>query len=184
MTRESARGASVGIGLPGDAVTKSLGTILAGEGPQGEAREGPGNSAARTRARPLIHGGSVPPSLAPQVPGNPMPAEALVTCNACGSGDIQVFYRVKNVPAHSCLMLSSREEALAFPRGDIELGFCQGCGFIGNVRFDPGLNRYSAAYEETQAYSPRFLKFLDEVWQEQIARFGLAPGMTALDIGS
>jgi hypothetical protein len=94
-----------------------------------------------------------------------------------------MFYRVQDVPAHSCLMLSSRQEALAFPRGDIELGFCNGCGFIGNVRFDPGLNRYSASYEETQAYSPRFLRFLDEMWEEQIARFGLGPGMTALEIG-
>ncbi len=104
-------------------------------------------------------------------------------CNACGGSDVQIFYRVQGVPAHSCLMLSSREEALAFPRGDIELGFCRGCGFIGNVRFDSRLNRYSAAYEETQAYSPRFLRFLDEVWGDQIERFGLGPGMTALEIG-
>ncbi|HEV2442430.1 MAG TPA: class I SAM-dependent methyltransferase [Steroidobacteraceae bacterium] len=106
-----------------------------------------------------------------------------MSCNACGSPDIQTFYRVDQVPAHSCLMLSSREEALAFPRADIELGFCRTCGFIGNVRFDPRLNEYSAAYEETQAYSPRFLQFLDEVWDDQIARFGLGPGMTALEIG-
>ncbi|HEV2270525.1 MAG TPA: class I SAM-dependent methyltransferase [Steroidobacteraceae bacterium] len=79
--------------------------------------------------------------------------------------------------------MSSREEARAFPRGDIELGFCRTCGFIGNVSFDPALQRYSAAYEETQAYSPRFLKFLDEVWDDQIERFGLGPGMTALEIG-
>jgi hypothetical protein len=97
--------------------------------------------------------------------------------------DIQVFYKVQDVPAHSCLMLRSREEALAFPRGDIELGFCRGCGFIGNTRFDPALNRYSALYEETQAYSPRFLRFLDEVWDDQIERFELGPGMTALEIG-
>jgi SAM-dependent methyltransferase len=102
---------------------------------------------------------------------------------ACGGGDIQLFYQVKDVPVHSCLMLSSREEALAFPRGEIELGFCRGCGFIGNVRFDPALNQYSAAYEETQAYSPRFLKFLDEIWDDQIERFELGPGMTALEIG-
>ena len=106
-----------------------------------------------------------------------------MSCQACNGDDIQIFYRVKGVPAHSCLMMSSREEALAFPRGDIELGFCRTCGFIGNVRFDPGLERYSAAYEETQAYSPRFLKFLDEVWDDQIERFGLGPGMTALEIG-
>ena len=119
--------------------------------------------------------------LGPQ--GSSVRSEVPLSCNACGSNDVHIFYRVRGVPAHSCLMLSSREEALAFPKGDIELGFCRGCGFIGNVRFDAGLNRYSAAYEETQAYSPRFLQFLDEVWDDQIARFELGPRMTALEIG-
>ena len=96
---------------------------------------------------------------------------------------MRTFYRVRNVPAHSCLIFSSRQEALAFPRGDIELAFCGGCGFIGNVSFDPALERYSAAYEETQAFSPRFLRFLDEIWDDQIARFELGPGMAALEIG-
>ncbi|HJS89095.1 MAG TPA: class I SAM-dependent methyltransferase [Steroidobacteraceae bacterium] len=116
-------------------------------------------------------------------PMSSIAAEGTPACHACGGGDIQVFYRVKDVPAHSCLMFDTREEALAFPRGDIELGFCRGCGFIGNVRFDAGLHRYSPAYEETQAFSPRFQRFLDEVWDDQIERFGLAPGMTALEIG-
>ncbi len=107
----------------------------------------------------------------------------MTRCNCCGGTDVRIFYRVEDVPAHSCLMLSSQEEARAFPRGDIELGFCGGCGFIGNVRFDPALERYSAAYEETQAYSPRFLRFLDEIWDDQIARFELGPGMAALEIG-
>src|SRR6185437_7186659 len=113
----------------------------------------------------------------------PLTREAPLSCRACGGGDIRIFYRVQDVPAHSCLMLSSRQEALEFPRGDIELGFCGGCGVIGNVRVDPALERYSAAYEETQAYSPRFLRFLDEVWDDQIERFELGPGMTALEIG-
>jgi SAM-dependent methyltransferase len=130
-----------------------------------------------------VHGATVPASLAAQPQEKLLPGESAPMCQACGSGDIQIFYRVEGVPAHSCLMLSSREEAQAFPRGDIELGFCRGCGFIGNVRFDPGLNRYSADYEETQAYSPRFLRFLDQVWAQQIERFGLGPGMTALEIG-
>ena len=130
-----------------------------------------------------LHGASVPASLAPRASGNPLPDTRLPACQACGSGDLQIFYRMEDVPAHSCLMLSSREEALAFPRGDIELGFCRGCGFIGNVRFDLALNRYSAAYEETQAYSPRFMRFLDEVWDDQIDRFERGPGMTALEIG-
>jgi hypothetical protein len=80
-------------------------------------------------------------------------------------------------------LLPTRAQALAFPRGDLELVFCQDCGFIGNARFDVRLNQYSAAYEETQAFSPRFLKFLDEICRDQIAKFGLRPGITALEIG-
>lgn len=108
---------------------------------------------------------------------------AAVPCQACGGTALESFYELNNVPAHSCLLLPTRAEALAFPRGDIELVFCRNCGFIGNARFDIGLNQYSAAYEETQAFSPRFLKFLDEICHDQIAKFGLSPGMTALEIG-
>ena len=104
-------------------------------------------------------------------------------CQACGGTAVESFYELNNVPAHSCLLLPTRAEALAFPRGDLELVFCHDCGFIGNARFDIGLNRYSAAYEETQAFSPRFLKFLDEICHDQIRKFALGPGMTALEIG-
>ena len=108
---------------------------------------------------------------------------ATLPCQACGGAALESFYELRDVPAHSCLLLPTRKEALAFPRGDLELVFCHDCGFIGNARFDIGLNQYSAAYEETQAFSPRFLQFLDQLCRDQIGRFGLAPGVTALEIG-
>ena len=80
-------------------------------------------------------------------------------------------------------MLPTREQALAFPRGDIELAFCRTCGFIGNTRFDPGLHHYSPDYEETQGYSGRFMRFLDELCEDQIAKHDLRPGRVALEIG-
>jgi hypothetical protein len=104
-------------------------------------------------------------------------------CQACGGTALESFYELRGVPAHSCLLLPTRKEALTFPRGDLELVFCHECGFIGNARFDVGLNQYSAAYEETQAFSPRFLEFLDQLCRDQIGKFGLAPGVTALEIG-
>jgi hypothetical protein len=111
------------------------------------------------------------------------PEAAIAHCQSCGSRALESFYELNDVPAHSCLLLPTRTEALAFPRGDLELVFCHDCGFIGNTRFDIGLNQYSAAYEETQAFSPRFLQFLDEICRDQIGRFRLAPGVTALEIG-
>jgi SAM-dependent methyltransferase len=105
-----------------------------------------------------------------------------VTCRACGSAQVRAFYAVADIPVHSCLMVNTRAEALAFPRGDLELGFCGACGFIQNNRFDPTPQHYSPAYEETQAFSPRFMRFVDEICDDQNAKYRLA-GKTALEIG-
>ena len=79
-------------------------------------------------------------------------------------------------------MLDSREAALAFPRGDLELGFCEDCGFIQNLLFDPSVQHYSTDYEETQVFSPRFQRFVDEICDDQHRKYDLA-GKTALEIG-
>ena len=103
-------------------------------------------------------------------------------CAACESARLRSFYRVDNIPVHSCLMLDTREAALAFPRRDLELGFCESCGFIQNVLFDPHVQSYSPAYEETQIFSPRFQQFVEEICDDQDRKYGLA-GKTALEIG-
>jgi SAM-dependent methyltransferase len=84
-------------------------------------------------------------------------------CRICGANTVSAFYHVKNVPVHSCLLLSSRDEAVAFPRRDIRLGFCASCGFISNIIFDPQMMRYSMGYEEQQSFSPRFNAFAREL---------------------
>jgi SAM-dependent methyltransferase len=56
-------------------------------------------------------------------------------------------------------LLSSPEEARAYPRGDIRLGVCETCGFVFNTAFDPGKTEYSGRYEETQAFSGTFNAF-------------------------
>jgi SAM-dependent methyltransferase len=79
-------------------------------------------------------------------------------------------------------MLDDPAAARAFPQGELDLAFCPDCGFLWNRAFDAGLQHYSPAYEETQAYSPRFLAFLDELCDDQGCRYALA-GRTALEIG-
>ena len=105
-----------------------------------------------------------------------------VRCRACGSARVLPFYAVTGIPVQSCLMVDDREAALAFPKGDLELGCCADCGFIQNNRFDPGLVDYSPAYEETQAFSPRFMRFVDEIVDDQQRKYDLS-GKTALEIG-
>ncbi len=103
-------------------------------------------------------------------------------CQACGSTDLDVFFEVGKVPVHSCLMLKSREKALAFPTGDLAIGVCNDCGFIQNTDFDPSVHNYSPDYEETQGFSPRFRDFQTELCVAQDAKYDLSD-KTVLEIG-
>jgi SAM-dependent methyltransferase len=94
-------------------------------------------------------------------------------CQSCGAGPMAVFYEMKNVPVHSCLLLHDREQALDFPKRDIALGFCRVCGFIQNVLFDASMLRYSSAYEEQQSFSPRFNVFAEKLAEDLIERYQL-----------
>jgi len=103
-------------------------------------------------------------------------------CRACGSEDLVAFYVQRGVPVHSCLLVDDRDEALSFPTGDIELAFCNDCGFIMNVAFDPAVHDYSARYEETQEFSPRFQGFARELAQRWVDRYDIR-GQKCFEIG-
>src|SRR5215203_2323186 len=104
------------------------------------------------------------------------------TCPACGAGDLRIFHEQSGVPAHSVLMLPTRDEALGFPRGDLRLGFCEACGFVTNTAFDVTLNAYSPDYEESQAFSPRFRAFAEDLARRWIDTYDIR-GKTVLEIG-
>lgn len=86
---------------------------------------------------------------------------------------MRVFHEAPGVPTNSCILMRSREEALNHPRGAIQLGFCDACGFIANLAFDPRLTEYSGRYEETQGFSPTFNAFHQDLAERLIARHGL-----------
>jgi len=95
---------------------------------------------------------------------------------------MRIFHRGGSVPANSCILLETRAEAVAYPRGDIALGFCSACGFVGNTAFDPRLTEYSGRYEETQGFSPTFQRFHRDLAERLISRFCLA-GKNIMEIG-
>ncbi|MBX2990369.1 MAG: methyltransferase domain-containing protein, partial [Bacteroidetes bacterium] len=86
---------------------------------------------------------------------------------------MQIFYEAANVPVHSVLLMRTREEALSYPKGTIQLGFCNSCGFISNTSFDSGLHEYSRLYEETQGFSPTFNEFHASLAQRLIDKYNL-----------
>ena len=59
------------------------------------------------------------------------------------------FFEVRQVPIHCNVLLHSREEATQYPKGDMVLGFCNVCGLIYNLAFDPELMNYTLQWMGT-----------------------------------
>lgn len=110
------------------------------------------------------------------------PSRSSAACPSCGADGVEEFYEVLGVPANSCILLSTPESAREYPRGDVRLGFCGGCGFIFNTAFDAKLAEYSARYEETQGFSPTFSSFHRRLAEELVARHELR-GKKVIEIG-
>jgi len=105
-----------------------------------------------------------------------------IRCPACGGKRLEEFHAQESIPVNSCLLMNSREEALAYPIGDLRLDWCRDCGFIFNSAFDPELTKYSAGYEETQAFSARFVEFARELVDDWVERDELR-GKVVFEIG-
>jgi SAM-dependent methyltransferase len=103
-------------------------------------------------------------------------------CPSCGSNALSVFYEQRGVPVHSCRLVDTLEEALKFPTGTLRLAFCHACGFITNTAYEPELQSYFLAYEETQGFSPRFREFARDLALRWIERYDLR-GKDVLEIG-
>lgn len=104
------------------------------------------------------------------------------TCHNCGVRQMDLFHQVQSVPVNSCILLASREEAQAYPRGDIDLAFCPNCGFVSNTGFDQMLTEYSERYEETQGFSPTFNAFHRDLATRLMERYSLY-GKDIIEIG-
>jgi Methyltransferase domain/C-methyltransferase C-terminal domain len=103
-------------------------------------------------------------------------------CPSCSKITLHPFYTVTNIPTQSNLLMSTRDEALNYPKGDLQLASCSSCGFITNTAFDPSTQEHSTRYEATQAHSPTFTAFAKSLAQRWIDRYKLH-GKTILEIG-
>ncbi len=103
-------------------------------------------------------------------------------CPSCAKPDASVFYEVSGVPVHDARLVSSYDEAVRCPKGEIRLALCAGCGFIWNTAFDPALVEYTDDYEATQAFSPTFNAFHRELARYLVSRYDLV-GKEVVEIG-
>ena len=86
---------------------------------------------------------------------------------------MSIFYQVGDVPVNSCVLMPTRQQALKFPRGTVDLSFCEECGFISNVAFDPLAVDYSSVYEDQQCFSSTFNAFAHNLAKRLIEKYNL-----------
>lgn len=103
-------------------------------------------------------------------------------CPSCGKDQVKGFFAIKEAPIFSLVTLASKDQALAVPRRDIELGFCPDCGFIFNRLFDTGIDYFTLGYEDQQGFSRTFMEYLTRISRELIEKYDLK-GKTLLEIG-
>jgi len=103
-------------------------------------------------------------------------------CPCCQSADIEAFFTIPNAPTQSLVTIKDRDEALAIPRKDIVLTFCNACGFIFNSEFDTSIDYFTQGYEDQQGFSPTFVKFLTGISERFIDKYGMR-GEKVVEIG-
>ncbi|MCK5361266.1 MAG: methyltransferase domain-containing protein [Gammaproteobacteria bacterium] len=108
--------------------------------------------------------------------------ETIYQCPNCGNNTLESIYELDRIPVHSVNLITDREQALAYPTGSMNLGFCSYCTFISNAAFDPERMQYASDYEETQGYSSSFRDFHQSLAEDLVNRLDLHD-KTVLEIG-
>ena len=84
-------------------------------------------------------------------------------CSLCQKDNLSAIYTVPDVPVFQNKVYATVSEAQNIITGNVELVMCSNCGFIFNAAFDRGVMNYDAQYQNEQAYSPYFQRYLRDI---------------------
>lgn len=101
-----------------------------------------------------------------------MPVSAQYACPAC-QARMRVFFQTDNLPVLANVLWPDAASAAAAPRGPIHLAYCDACGLIYNVAFDPGRITYEHTYENSLHFSPHFQRFADQLARRLVDTYDL-----------
>jgi SAM-dependent methyltransferase len=113
----------------------------------------------------------------------PAAAASAAACLLCGRSGAATFFEQARVPVLCNAPCETREAALRFPTGRIELAFCPECGAVFNRAFQPGAIAYDQQYENSLHFSARFQEYITGLAGDLAARHGLR-GKDIIEIGS
>ena len=81
-------------------------------------------------------------------------------CKLCENNNLSTIYTVPNVPIFQNKVYATVSEAQNIMTGNVTLVMCSNCGFIFNADFDRKAMNYDAQYQNEQAHSLYFQKYL------------------------
>ena len=84
-------------------------------------------------------------------------------CKLCQNNNLSTIYTLSNIPIFQNKVYTTVSEALNIMTGNVELVMCSNCGFIFNADFDRKAMNYDAQYQNEQAHSLYFQKYLREL---------------------
>lgn len=117
-----------------------------------------------------------------RAPAGEMSVAAGTVCPACGGVDLEIFFRLADLPTNCIALCKTREAALNVPRGTIELGFCRHCGAVTNVAFDASKLGYDPSYDNSLHFSPSFQKYADGLAGQLVRQYNLR-GKSIIEVG-
>ena len=103
-------------------------------------------------------------------------------CPVCAGVDTSELLHQPAIPTNNAILCDDVETALGWPVGSLRLTLCRSCGFLYNADFDPRLVEYSDRIEETQAFSPHFVRYAESMALEWIDRYDIR-NRTVLEVG-
>jgi len=84
-------------------------------------------------------------------------------CRLCQNDNLSTIYKVTDIPVFQNKVYATVSEAQNIMTGNVKLVVCLKCGFIFNSAFDKKVMSYDAQYQNEQAHSPYFQRYLGEL---------------------
>ena len=100
-------------------------------------------------------------------------------CPICESDQLTPVYEASAVPAQSCDRSRPGQ-----PSADLAIAHCTSCDLAFNAAFDAGLVDYAPAYDGSQAASPTFTDYQQNLARTLAIRFVLDDTSTLIEVGA
>ncbi|MBN1479380.1 methyltransferase domain-containing protein [candidate division KSB1 bacterium] len=112
-----------------------------------------------------------------------MTLENKPVCPMCSCSGLTTFFTMPDVPVFCNKLWPEAASARECVRGDIELAFCDQCGFITNLCFDEHLMDYNEHYDNSLHHSSVFQEYIENAASDLIKRYNLHD-KNIIEIGS